>query len=63
LAADLLEELEPEIESITLIPSDDGRFEVEVNGDLVYSKLKTERHPKPGEIMDLVKAKLPNSGE
>jgi selenoprotein W-related protein len=60
LAADLLEQLEPEIESITLIPSDEGRFEVEVNDDLVYSKLKTERHPKPGEILELVQKKLAN---
>ncbi len=60
MAADLLEQLEPEIESITLIPSDEGRFEVEVNEDLVYSKLKTERHPKPGEILELVQKKLAN---
>ncbi len=38
-----------------LIPSDGGRFEVEANGDLLYSKLKTGRHVQPGEIKDLVR--------
>jgi selenoprotein W-related protein len=58
LAANLLEQFEPEIESITLIPSDEGRFEIDVNGDLIYSKLRTERHAKPGEIEDLVRRRL-----
>ncbi len=38
-----------------LIPSDGGRLEVEVNGDLLYSKLKIGRHPQPGEVKDLVR--------
>lgn len=56
--ANLLEQFEPEIESITLVPSDEGRFEIEVNGDLIYSKLQTQRHAKPGEIEDLVRQRL-----
>jgi selenoprotein W-related protein len=35
-----------------------GRFEVSVNGQLIYSKLKTGRHAQPGEVAGLVKAKL-----
>jgi len=50
LAADLIREFEPEIESLTLVPSDGGRFEVSVNGKLVYSKLETHRHAEPGEV-------------
>jgi selenoprotein W-related protein len=45
---------EPEIETITLIPSDGGRFEIDVNGTLVYSKLQTNRHAEPGEVAKLV---------
>ncbi len=53
--AELLKNFEPEIESITVIPSDGGRFEVTVNDHLLYSKLKTGRHAEPGEILTLVK--------
>ena len=54
LANDLLKKYEPDIESLTLVPSDGGRFEVSVNGSLVYSKLQTGRHAAPGEILDLL---------
>ncbi len=39
---------------LTLIPSQGGRFEVLVDGQLLYSKLATGRHPEPGEVLDLV---------
>jgi selenoprotein W-related protein len=51
----LLKEFEEDIESITLVPSDGGRFEVTVNDRLVYSKLKTHRHAEPGEVVELVR--------
>jgi selenoprotein W-related protein len=54
LANELLQNFEPEIESITLIPSEGGRYEVTVNDKLVYSKLQTGRHADPGEVMGLV---------
>ena len=53
--AELLRSFESTIEKITLIPADGGRFEVTVNGKLIYSKLKTSRHPEPSEILDLVR--------
>jgi selenoprotein W-related protein len=46
---------EPEIETLTLIPSDGGRFEVVVNGNLIYSKLQTNRHAENGEVAGLIK--------
>jgi selenoprotein W-related protein len=58
LTADLLEEFEPEIEALTLVPSDGGCFEVSVNGTLIYSKLETHRHAEPGEVVDLVRKLL-----
>jgi selenoprotein W-related protein len=58
LAAELIKEFEPEIESLTLIPSDGGRFEVSVNGKLLYSKLETHRHAEPGEVAGLIRKML-----
>jgi selenoprotein W-related protein len=54
LADDLLKNFEPEIESITLVPSQGGRYEISVNGQLIYSKLQTGRHANPGEVIGLV---------
>lgn len=56
--AELLKEFEPQIEFITVIPSDGGRFEVTVNDQLIYSKLQTHRHAEPGEIAGLVRKML-----
>jgi selenoprotein W-related protein len=50
-----LQEFEAQTESLTLVPSDGGRFEVSINGDLVYSKLQTARHAEPGEVAGLVR--------
>jgi len=58
LAAELLKNLEPEIESLTLVPSDGGRYEISVNEVLVYSKLQTGRHAEPGEVLGLVQKQL-----
>jgi len=58
LAADLLKNFEPEIETLSLVPSDGGRFEVTVNDKLVYTKLQTGRHAEPGEVVGLVKKSM-----
>jgi len=58
LANELLEKFEPEIETLALAPSDEGRFEVSVNGKLIYSKLQTGRHAEPGEVAGLVEKLL-----
>jgi selenoprotein W-related protein len=55
LAEELLKEFEHLIESLALIPSDGGRFEVSVNGRLIYSKLQTKRHAEPGEVLGLIR--------
>lgn len=41
-----------------LVPSDGGKFEISVNGELLYSKLKTRRHAEPGEVLGLVRKQL-----
>ena len=50
-----MKEFEFKIENFTLVPSDGGRFEVSVNGDLVYSKLQTNRHAEPGEVAGMLR--------
>ena len=54
LVDELLKEYEHVIESVALIPSDEGRFEVSVNGQLIFSKLQAKRHAEAGEIVNLI---------
>jgi len=58
VAAELIHEFEPEIEAFTLLPSDGGRFEVTVNGKLIFSKLELHRHADPGEIIRALRQAL-----
>jgi len=55
LTDELLKNYEHVIETIMLVPSEGGRFEVIVNGQLLYSKLQLHRHAEPGEVLGLVK--------
>ena len=50
-----MREFEHVIDRLTLVPGEGGRFEVSVNGELLYSKLQTHRHAEPGEILGLVR--------
>jgi selenoprotein W-related protein len=50
----LVKQNESKIDSIYLIPSDSGKFEVKVDDKLVYSKLQTGRHAESGEVLRLV---------
>ena len=52
---ELLKNYEHVIETITLVPSDSGKYEVSVNGDLIFSKKKLSRHAEPGEVLGLVR--------
>lgn len=58
LVTELLGRFEPEIESLTLVPSDGGRFEIVVNDKLVYSKLQTGRHIEAADAVGLVEKEL-----
>ena len=51
-------ELEFYIASWTLAPDKGGKFEVEVNGELVFSKTNLGRHAEPGEVRAAILAKL-----
>ena len=43
-----------EIGKFSLVPSDGGKFEVIINGDLIFSKLQSGRHVEPGEVNGLL---------
>jgi selenoprotein W-related protein len=45
-----------------LIPSSGGCFEIRVNGDLVYSKLKTGTFPDEQWVLDAVGARMKKGG-
>ncbi|MCC7190282.1 MAG: Rdx family protein [Anaerolineales bacterium] len=52
---ELIKNYEHVIEEIKLVPSDGGRFEVTVNGQLLFSKLQSHRHAEAGEVVGLVR--------
>ena len=47
---EILREFEFQIDKFVLVPSDGGRFEISVNGKLIFSKLALHRHVNPGEV-------------
>ncbi len=46
----ILTEFKQKVRELRLAPFDDGRFEVFVNGEKIYSKLSTHRFPEYAEI-------------
>ena len=52
-ASDLLSKYQHVIESLTLVTGTKGIFEVEVDGEVLYSKHATGRHAEPGEVLEL----------
>jgi selenoprotein W-related protein len=50
-----IREIEYFIKDWKLIPSDGGRFEFEVNDELLFSKKQLGRHAEEGEIVELFK--------
>jgi len=47
-----------QIESIELVADQGGVHEISVDGELIFSKIKTGRQPSPKEIIKLVHAHL-----
>ena len=58
LTDELLQGWAPIIEGIELVPSSKGRFEVTLDGELIFSKASLGRHANPGEVVGLVRARL-----
>jgi selenoprotein W-related protein len=55
---EILKQFQPDVESLTLIPSDGGRFELEVNGELIFSKRQLGRHIETSEATRLIREYL-----
>lgn len=47
----VLETLRTDVESLKLIPSKGGCFEITANGELIYSKLETGEFPEDDAII------------
>ena len=45
MADHLVRQFKQNIEELTLLPSDGGRFEIKVNDEMIYSKLSTGQFP------------------
>jgi selenoprotein W-related protein len=58
LTDELLNGWAPIIGDIDLVPSSGGRFEVSLDGDLIFSKAALKRHAEPGEIAALVRDRI-----
>jgi selenoprotein W-related protein len=54
LTGELLTKFETQLTSLKVVPSEGGRFEVSLDGELIYSKLATGRHAEPGEVTRLI---------
>ena len=48
----------PVIADISLLPSSKGRFEVTLDGDLIFSKIALGRHAEAGEIAAAVRERI-----
>jgi selenoprotein W-related protein len=55
LAEALLDEFSQDIQELKLIPSYGGIFEVMVDGQLIFSKKQTHRHPTIDEIRKVLR--------
>ncbi len=58
LADELLTGWAPVIESLELIPGSQGRFEVVLDGELIFSKAGLGRHAEPGEVAGIVRERI-----
>ena len=57
-AHDLLHDYQHVITDLTLITGSKGVFDVEVDGELLYSKHQVGRHAEPGEVLALFRERI-----
>jgi|TARA_B100001750_G_C15468700_1_gene578551 selenoprotein W-related protein len=58
LTEKILKQYKAKVDELKLIPSDGGRFELSIDGDLVYSKLATGQFPDEEEIIDQISKRV-----
>jgi selT/selW/selH-like putative selenoprotein len=54
LAEEILEKEKMNLDRVAIVPLDGGRFEISIDGKLVFSKLAEERFPENEEIIALL---------
>lgn len=54
----MLSRFKQQIENLELVPSNGGRFELSLDGQLEYSKPKTGKCPDEADMLALVDKKL-----
>ena len=59
LADLLVTTLKRRIASLELVPSKGGCFEIDVNGERIYSKLATGKFPDESDVLRQVQLRLP----
>ena len=55
---DLLHHYQHVIEDVTLVTGNKGVFDVEVDGEMLYSKKAEGRHAQDGEVLERFRARL-----
>ena len=55
----MLENFKQQIKDLKLIPSRGGCFELNVDGKLIWSKLKTGSFPDEQKMLDEIESRLP----
>lgn len=54
----MLEAWEGELASLEIVPGDGGIFDVQVDGELVFTKSMLGRYPEPDDVLPLLRPKL-----
>jgi selenoprotein W-related protein len=57
-AGDLLAGYQHVIDELSLVTGSKGIFDVEVDGEVLYSKHATGRHAEPGEVLRLFRERF-----
>jgi predicted Rdx family selenoprotein len=57
-AREVLEQWAAELEAVTLRPMPDDRFDVSLDGEVLFAGRTDARHPEPGQLNTLLEARL-----
>lgn len=57
----VLPKFKQRLDEIILVPSDGGRFEISLDGDLLYSKVETGSFPDEDEIVETIDQRIQQS--
>ena len=58
LANEILDRWAPALSGVELRTGTKGSFEVEIDGEPIFSKADLKRFPKPGEVVNLLSPRL-----